>query len=361
MRSLHPIIPVLLLLLASATSSVIILDQTSSAPSPVLTPAHVVVIMMENQGINQTYNCGPNCAYITSLANQYGLAENLSSVAHKSLPDYLTFLNGSNFAYPGSAFATDCSPSNCRVNGTNILDETAASGGTWRAYMEDYVGGCQFTNVAGHRSVEYDDMHNPFLYMAEAHSSPVYCGNLVDANPTSIGYLALPTKLLSDLNNITSPAPNFIWLTPNNCDNGHDNNATITFYGTLSICPLSNTVQEQNNYLKALVPAILNSTTFTISASLLLITWDEGVACTPTNDPAYPETFPICIDRVTTIFAGPYAQLLHISNKGYSHYGFLPTLEEVWGLAPLAAQVNGPTFNEFIAPVAGGGPIVHAS
>jgi len=227
--------------------------------------------------------------------------------------------------------------------------------------MEDYVGGCQFTNVAGHRSVEYDDMHNPFLYMAEAHSSPVYCGNLVDANPTSIGYLALPTKLLSDLNNITSPAPNFIWLTPNNCDNGHDNNATITFYGTLSICPLSNTVQEQNNYLKALVPAILNSTTFTISASLLLITWDEGVACTPTNDPAYPETFPICIDRVTTIFAGPYAQLLHISNKGYSHYGFLPTLEEVWGLAPLAAQVNGPTFNEFIAPVAGGGPIVHAS
>jgi len=77
--------------------------------------------MMENQGINQTYNCGPNCAYITSLANQYGLAENLSSVAHKSLPDYLTFLNGSNFAYPGSAFATDCSPSNCRVNGTNIL------------------------------------------------------------------------------------------------------------------------------------------------------------------------------------------------------------------------------------------------
>ena len=305
---------------------------------------------MENQGINQTYNCGSDCAYITSLANMYGLAENLSSVARKSLPDYLTFLNGSSFAYPSSPFASDCSPSNCRVNGTNILDEISASGRTWRAYMEDYVGGCQFTNVAGHRSVEYDDMHDPFLYMAEAHSSPAYCANLVDANPTSTGYLALPTRLVSDLNNMSTPAASFIWLTPNNCNNGHDNNATITFYGTSSICPLSNFVQEQNNYLKALVPAILNSTAFTTSPSLLFITWDEGLACTPANDPAYPETFPVCIDRVTTIFAGSDAQLFHISNRGYSHYGFLPTLEEVWGIPPLVGQVNGPTFDEFLPP-----------
>src|SRR2546426_7227082 len=183
---MHPVIPVLLLLLASATSSGIILAKTATAPPPVLMPAHIVVMMMENEGINQTYKCGPNCAYITSLANQYGLAENLSSVAHKSLPDYLTFLNGSNFAYSGSAFATDCSPSNCRVNGTNILDETAASGGTWRAYMEDYVGGCQFTNVAGHRSAEYDDMDKPFLSMAEAPLSPVYCGKPENTKHTSI-------------------------------------------------------------------------------------------------------------------------------------------------------------------------------
>src|SRR5438309_10580446 len=100
-----------------------ILDQTASAPPPVFTPAHIVVIMMENQGINQTYNCGSNCANITTFANKYGLAENLSSVAIHSLPDYLTYLNGSNFAYPGSPFPGDCGPPFCRVNGTNILDE----------------------------------------------------------------------------------------------------------------------------------------------------------------------------------------------------------------------------------------------
>src|SRR5256712_8186060 len=172
---MHPVIPVLLSLLASATGSGMILDQTASAPPPVLTPANLVVIMMENEGINQTYNCGPNCAYITILANQYGLAENLSSVAHKSLPDYLTFLNGSNFAYPGSAFATDCSPSNCRVNGTNILDEITASGRTWRAYMEDYVGGCPFAYLAGPRSVEDGDLPNPFPCLHQGHFPPRYC------------------------------------------------------------------------------------------------------------------------------------------------------------------------------------------
>ena len=306
---------------------------------------------MENQGINQTYNCGSNCANITTFANKYGLAENLSSVAIHSLPDYLTYLNGSNFAYPGSPFPGDCGPPFCRVNGTNILDEISASGRTWRAYMEDYVGGCKFTNLAGHQSVEYDDNHNPFLYMNEAHNSAAYCANIVDANPRTTGYLALPTLLISDLNNMTTPAPNLMWLSPNNCDNGHDNNATTTFYGLPSICPLSNRVQEQNDYLKAVVPAILNSTTFTTSPSLLLLTWDEGAgsACTSTNDPSYPETFPVCIDRVTTIFAGSDALSRHLSNKGYSHYSFLPTIEKVWGLAPLVGQVNAPTFDEFLS------------
>ena len=311
---------------------------------------------MENQGINQTYNCGSNCANITTFANKYGLAENLSSVAIHSLPDYLTYLNGSNFAYPGSPFPGDCGPPFCRVNGTNILDEISASGRTWRAYMEDYVGGCKFTNSDGHRSVEYDDNHNPFVYMNEAHNSTAhnstaFCANVVDANPTATGYLALPTTLLADLNSMTTPAANLIWLSPNNCDNGHDNNATTTFYGGPSICPLSNRVQEQNDYLKAVVPAILNSTTFTTSPSLLLLTWDEGAgsACTSTNDPSYPETFPVCIDRVTTIFAGSDALPRHLSNEGYSHYSFLPTIEKVWGLAPLAGQVNAPTFDEFLS------------
>ena len=320
---------------------------------------------MENQGINQTYNCGLNCSYITSLAGQYGLARNYSSVAHRSLADYLTFLNGSNFAYPGSPFAGssapgtgNCSPAACRVNGTNILDEITASGRTWRTYLEDYVGGCHFSDTSGARSVEYDDNHNPFVYMAEAHTSPAYCANLVNANPTGTGYLALPTRLLSDLNNVTSRAPNFLWLTPNNCDDGHDVNGTITSYNKApSICPLSNSVVEQNNYLQALVPRILNSTTFTTSPSLLYVTWDEGVVCDASTDPAYPETFPVCIDRVTTILAGSDAQPSHVSNRGYSHYGFLPTIEEVWGLAPLAGQVRGPTFDEFLSTFqfAGGG------
>src|SRR3989442_5269468 len=53
---------------------------------------YVVVIVMENKNLNQTYgdSCVGNCSYITQLANAYGLAGNYSGVAHRSLPNYLT-------------------------------------------------------------------------------------------------------------------------------------------------------------------------------------------------------------------------------------------------------------------------------
>src|SRR5260370_35888789 len=82
-----------------------------------------------------------------------------------------------------------------------------------------------------------------------------------------------------------------------------------------------------------------------------MIPWDEGIACPPHTDPPYPETFPVCIDLVTTIFAGSDAQSHHLSNNTYSHYGFLSSLEEVWGLSPLAGQVAGPVFDEFLVPL----------
>src|SRR5438093_3045618 len=35
---------------------------------------HIVVILMENHGIDSVYNCGTDCSYMTSLADNYGLA-----------------------------------------------------------------------------------------------------------------------------------------------------------------------------------------------------------------------------------------------------------------------------------------------
>ena len=303
---------------------------------------------MENHGINATYGtrCGSNCTYITQLADSYGLAENYSGVAHNSLPDYLTLTSAGNYSY--SPYYTDCNPPGSGGNMTcpgitspNLVDQIEASGRTWKAYMEDYTGGGCSRHGANTLTSDglrtYANDHDPFLYYTDINENTTRCANIVDANPGTTGYLALPTVLLSDLNQTT--APDFMWLTPNQCDNMH------------SPCnPLNNTVLQANNYLGQLVPKILNSQVFREENSTLFITWDEGSTC---GSPG--QTYPTCIDRVSSIWAGPTVKTGHKSNTGYSHYSFAKTLETEWNLQPLTSfDVAALPMTEFFDP-----PFIH--
>src|SRR5207247_7153864 len=71
--------------------------------------------------------------------------------------------------------------------------------------------------------------------------------------------------LISDLGS-TSTASNFMWLTPNTCNDMHDSTG----------CWSSNKVLMGDIYLKNLVPSILSSTVFTTTNAALFITFDEG-------------------------------------------------------------------------------------
>ena len=335
----------LVFLLASGAASVTVLNSSTPSPGIPILSNHVVVVVMENKSLNSTYNCGGNCSYITPLANSYGLVGNYSGVAHKSLPNYLTLTSGGNYSGPttGNNFSADCSPFNCEVNGTNsnLMDLMEGSGRTWRAYMEDYTGGCKLTDTSGGvrnstatSGTYYDSNHNPFVYYSDIRTNSTRCANLVDANLGHTGYLALPQQLIVDLNS-TNP-PDFMWLTPNLCDDGHDR-----------CLPLNNTVSQSNQYLARLVPLILGSKSFLLTNSLLFITWDEGSVCSNLS-----QTYPTCRDRVTTIWAGPGARSAYKSSKAYSHYSFVTTLEALWSLSPqlqIPPGVPAPTMVEFIS------------
>jgi hypothetical protein len=360
---MHPLIPLLVIGMMLTATPVVITSQTyyAATSASIMSPAHVVVIVLENRGLNAVYgaSCGANCSYITQLANSYGLAVNYSGVGHWSLTNYLTLTSGANYSnyagpcvYGTNMFTCDCSPASCHVNGTNtnIADKTEQSGRTWRAYIEDYIktGGCTYTTKAGGRinplgnMTSYDDNHNPFLYYQDiAGWNPqtqnvTRCANIVNANGDATGYLALPKLLISDLNG-PSP-PNLLWLAPNNCNNGHDYNTTN--------CPVTNPVLEQNNYLKALVPAILNSTTFQTKPSALFITWDEGALCPKGH------IFPSCVDPVATILAGSTIIPGYRSSISYSHYSFITTLESLWNLSqlPLPPTINPTPALDFFKP-----------
>jgi hypothetical protein len=262
-----------------------------------------------NQGINNTYgsHCSGNCTYITQLANAYGLAQNYSALGHPSLVNYLALTSGGN--YDIAPFTSDCYPqvNGCIVSAPNIVDSIASSGRTWKAYMEDYSGGgCSLS----HTSSYYVNSHDPFVYYADIYGNATRCSRIVNANAGASGYLALPTQLLSHLNSVSS-ASNYMWLTPNLCDNGHD------------VCaPLNNLVSQQNQYLSLLVPMILNSTIFRTQRAALFITWDESA--TNLNN------------LVTSIWAGPAAEANYKSTVAYSHYSTVRTIEVAWNLPPLA-------------------------
>jgi hypothetical protein len=232
--------------------------------------------------------------------------------------------------------------------GMNIVDIVDQKGRTWRAYMEDYIGGCQLTDATGGRidltsgTTAYHSSHNPFVYYPDISGNSTRCANLVNANGSSTGYFSgpnggLPSALLSDLNGQTPP--NLMWLSPNSCNDGHD-------FGTTE-CIVSDPVLEQNNYLQSLVPMILNSNTFKNKPSALYITWDEGNSCSSPG-----QTFPTCTDPVATIWAGPTVRQGYQSSITYSHYNFIKTLERFWNLTPLPipASINALPMLDFFVP-----------
>ena len=264
---------------------------------------YILTIILENEGLNQTVgtNCPGNCTYITQLANTYGLAENYTDIGHPSLPNYLALTSAGN--YDATPFNTDCSPltTGCQTNALNIIDSIETAGKTWKAYIEDYNGGCTATG-----GTYYANKHNPFLYYTDISNNNTRCSHIVDANPGTSGYLALPTQLLTDLNNPTV-SPDYMWLTPNLCNDGHN------------ICkPLNNTVSQANQYLSLLVPRILASPLFTTQNAALFITWDEAAT--------------IPASKVTAIWAGPTVKQGYKSTHPYSHYSAVRTMEVAWSL-----------------------------
>jgi phosphatidylinositol-3-phosphatase len=286
---------------------------------------YIVVVIMENKNLNQTYgnSCIGNCTYVTQLADEFGIAENYSGIAHRSLPNYLTLTSGLNYSY--AQFLTDCGPQigNCTVTSRNIVDSIDATHRSWRAYIEDYSGGCKGS------SSDHIPGPDPFLFYTDVYYNATRCSSIVAANPSHQGYLGLPTRLLSDLNQ-PDGTPNFMWLSPNLCDSGHNACNSTSLTGSCSI--LARCISQSNEYLSLLVPEILASRTFETKNAALFVTWDEG---TQGTCPRIGPTYPTCIDRVPAIFAGPYVKHDYLSNVGYSHYSFARTLEIAWNLPSL--------------------------
>jgi hypothetical protein len=248
--------------------------------------AHVVVIVMENTSASSIIGNTGQAPYINSLAAQYSYSSNNFAVAHPSLPNYLALTGASTFG-----ITTDCSPAQCPVNATNLMDRVESAGLTWKAYMEGMPAACSTTD-----SYPYAVKHNPFVYYNNIRNNASRCQSHV-----------VPFTQVSGDFASASTTPAFAWITPDMCHDMHD-------------CSIA----TGDAWLSTQIPAILSSPAFTTQNSVLLLTWDEDDFSGN--------------NRVDLVVAGPQVNRGYISSAAHNHYSMLSTIENAWNLAALTSN-----------------------
>jgi phosphatidylinositol-3-phosphatase len=255
-----------------------VLSPTTTPPKPPIPHfSKVIVILMENEEYSSIIG-DPSAPYINSLAAGGALATQYDAVSHPSLPNYLALTGGSTFGV-----TTDCAPGPSCTGGRSVVEEMAAAGIGWRAYMEDMPGPCAQADSGG-----YAVHHDPFVYY-----NGVVAGSCTNVVPA--------TQLPGDI--AAGALPAFTWLTPNLCNDMHD-------------CP----VATGDAYLAGIVPQLLG--TLGPDGALFLV-WDEGTSNTHGGG------------QVTMVAAGSGVKRGYRSSLPYDHYSLLRTIEDAWGLPQL--------------------------
>jgi phosphatidylinositol-3-phosphatase len=192
---------------------------------------HIIEVVMENL----SYSSATSYSGYQSLAHQYAAASNSYAAAHPSLPNYLDLTGGSTFG-----ITSDCT--SCYVTATNIGAQLSARRVTWGDFSEGVPGPCYLGSGTG----EYAGKHNPFRYYTDIRSSPSLCRHLLPL-----------TAFMSDLR-ASKSVPQYSFVTPNLCHDGHDCSPTVAF-----------------SWLQGFVKSVTASPAWK-KHGLLIVTWDEG-------------------------------------------------------------------------------------
>ena len=276
--------------------------------APGLNFDYVVTVIMENHNLCDIYaHCGGSAQYMTSLADAYSISLNYHYAnTNPSLPNYLALSGGTTFGCTSNTNPnTGCATA--AWNAPNIVDRVLAAGLTFKAYMESMPSNC-----TGSDSGPYAVRHDPFVYYNDIVSNSTRCDRVV---PAGTAGSALLTDLLS-----TSTASNYMWMTPDVCNDMHD-------------C----TIAVGDAYLSVLVPAILATPVFATERAALFVVFDEGY-----GNPTY------------AAWTGPVVKTNYTSSTYYDAYSVLKTIESNWNLPPLTGNDgNATSMDEFFATPAG--------
>lgn len=258
----------------------------TSTPGPLVPNfEHIVIIMFENKEFGTVIG-NPLMSNYNKLAREYTLLTQYYAVRHPSLPNYIALIGG-------DTFGIDRNCSDCFIDAPSLPDLIEASGRTWKTYQEDMPEPCYLGDTH-----LYVQKHNPFIYFNPIRLDAARCERTI-----------LPLSALQpDIE--TASLPNFIFITPNLCNDAHD-------------CPLDVADAWLTELLGRLVPAL----DATGKSYLLVMMFEEGQG-----------THSCCGlpleagGRVPVVFYSPLVKNGFEDPTPYTHYSLLKTISTSWGL-----------------------------
>jgi phosphatidylinositol-3-phosphatase len=340
--------------------------QTPSARPPI---RHVFVLVLENESFQRTFGDSSPAPYLArTLVSQGVLVRNYYGIGHASLDNYVAMVSGQA---PNEATQADCKDftefrlSQPQLDAhrqalgtgcvyprmvTNIGDQLEAAKLTWRGYMGDLGNdSTKEARACGHPAIgtrdptpkrsaldQYATKHNPFFYFHTLIDDPVRCAaHVVNLN-----------QLSADLATVGA-TPSYVFITPNLCDDGHDQPCVDHSPGGLV---------QADRFLTHWVPLITGSPAFKADG-VLLITFDEASGTADASEaccneqPLAGQAHPPGYDgpgggRVGAVVLSRFVLPGTVSVVPYNHYSMLRWVEDVFGLKHLgyAAEPELATF-----------------
>ena len=205
---------------------------------------HVFVLMLENQNAAVTFANGSPAPYLArTLPAQGAFLNNYYGIGHASLDNYVALISGqapnektqldcplfTDFSLQQSALDTHGQALGLGCVYPSIVktlpDQLEAAGLTWKAYMEDMgKDPSRERATCGHPALGARD-HTLFATVADKyaakHNPFVYFHTIIDDQARCDAHVVNLELLPKDLQGVAT-TPNYVFITPNLCSDGHD-------------------------------------------------------------------------------------------------------------------------------------------